>query len=247
WERDRQITESWLAWSEEESRGSSDRPFFSFLFYDAVHGYSHPAEVQRFTPYWESINHLALGPDFDPEPYWNRYRTAARYVDQQLGRVLDDLDARGLLENTVVVITSDHGESFNEHGKNYWGHGSNYTPEQVQVPLVMHLPRHPGGKITRRSHHADIAPTLLEEVLGCEIAPQRYTLGHNLLDPEVKREWMLSGSYMGYGILMPEYQIAVHPAGSFEIYDYQMNALDDVRPNPTVSNAVLQALSRFYR
>ncbi|MBS3666369.1 DUF3413 domain-containing protein [Vreelandella boliviensis] len=247
WERDQQITDDWLAWMDKEEARSDERPFFGFLFYDAVHGYSHPPDFPRFTPYWEHINHMSLGPGFDPEPYWNRYRTAARYVDQQLGRVLDDLERRGRLEDTAIVITADHGESFNEHGKNYWGHGSNYTPEQVQVPLVMHLPGLSGGALERRTHHADIAPTLLEELLDCESAPQHYTLGQSLLDADPHRDWMLSGSYMGYGILMPDYQVAVHPTGAFEVYDYRMNELDDIKLEARVSNEVLRALSRFYR
>ncbi|MGP9768231.1 DUF3413 domain-containing protein [Halomonas sp. AOP13-D3-9] len=247
WQRDQQITDNWLAWMDQEDVVQEETPFFGFLFYDAVHGYSHSPDVERFTPYWESINHMSLGPNFDREPYLNRYRTAVRYVDQQLGRVLDDLERRGRLKDTAVVITSDHGESFNEHGKNYWGHGSNYTPEQVQVPLVMHLPGRAGGVLERRTHHADIAPTLLEELLGCESAPQRYTLGQSLLDAVPRRDWMLSGSYMGYGILMPDYQIAVHPTGAFEVYDYRMNELDDVEPEARVSSEVLRALSRFYR
>lgn len=247
WERDRQITDDWLTWMETSAEAPDAAPFFGFLFYDAVHGYSHPPDFPRFTPYWEQINHMALDAEFDPEPYWNRYRTAARYVDQQLGRVLDDLERRGRLDDTAVVITADHGESFNEHGRNYWGHGSNYTSEQVQVPLVMHLPGHPGGVLEGRTQHADIAPTLLEELLGCEAAPERYTLGRSLLAPGAPRDWLLSGSYMGYGILLPEYQIAVHPTGAFEAYDYRMNELAEVRPAPEVSREVLQALSRFYR
>lgn len=100
-----------------------------------------------------------------------------------------------------------------------------------------------GGVLEGRTHHADIAPTLL----GCEAAPERYTLGHNLLAPEGGRDWLLSGSYMGYGILLPEYQIAVHPTGAFEAYDYRMNELEAVRPSTEVAAEVLQALSRFYR
>ncbi|SDG47791.1 hypothetical protein SAMN05216571_11521 [Onishia taeanensis] len=259
WERDQQITDDWLAWISDREKfdgqssgqrsgpGNGQRPFFGFLFFDAVHGYSSPPDYPRFTPYWETVNHLALGPDFDAEPYFNRYRTAAHYVDQLLGRVLDDLKARGLLENTAVVITADHGESFNEHGKNYWGHGSNYSREQVEVPLVMHLPGHSGGKIDFRTQHADIAPTLLEEVLGCEAAPARYTLGHNLTQGASAKDWMLSGSYMGYGILLPDRQVDVAPTGRFEVYDYQMQPLDAARPDPSTSQAVLKALSRFYR
>ncbi|MGQ4878521.1 DUF3413 domain-containing protein [Billgrantia sp. LNSP4103-1] len=247
WERDQKITDDWLAWISKESEIKKETPFFGFLFYDAVHGYSHPPDSPRFTPYWENINPMSLGPEFDPTPYWNRYRTAVRYVDEQLGRVLNDLASRGQLENTAVVITSDHGESFNEHGKNYWGHGSNYTPEQVQVPLVMHLAGQPGGVLERRTHHADIPPTLLEELLGCESAPQRYTLGKSLLDSEPSRDWMLSGSYMGFGILMPDYQVVVDPAGTFEVYDYRMNELKDVELQPQVSSEVLKALSQFYR
>ena len=52
---------------------------------------------------------------------------------------------------------------------------------------------------------------------------------------------------MGYGILLPEYQVAVHPTGAFEAYDYRMNELEAVRPSPEVAAEVLQALSRFHR
>ncbi|HSH56708.1 MAG TPA: hypothetical protein VK965_02000, partial [Halomonas sp.] len=114
-------------------------------------------------------------------------------------------------------------------------------------PLVMHLPGHPGGVLEGRTQHADIAPTLLEELLGCEAAPERYSLGRSLLAPGAPRDWLLSGSYMGYGILLPDYQIAVHPTGAFEAYDYRMNELEEARPDPGVSREVLRALSRFYR
>src|SRR5439155_1407290 len=70
---------------------------------------------------------------------YNRYRNAVHYADSLVGTMLDALVRRGLLDDTIVLVTGDHGEEFNEHG--YWGHNGAFTPDQVHVPLVLHLPR----------------------------------------------------------------------------------------------------------
>jgi len=244
WQRDRSITQQWLQWHENNTQAG--QPYFSFLFFDAVHGPSMPEDFPRIEPFWETVNHMALGPDFDAEPYFNRHRTAVRYVDTKVKQVIERLKASGELENTVVIVTSDHGDSFNEHGQNYWGHGSNYSHEQVKVPLMMHLPGQQGQTLQHPTHHFDVVPTVMQEALACETAPKNYALGKSLFDKSA-REWMLSGSYMGYGILLPNMNIEVSPAGTYQIFDYQMRKLNDKSLKPSVGADVLEALSRFYQ
>lgn len=92
----------------------------------------------KFQPYWESVNKLQLDADFDPELIKNNYKSTLHFVDNLIGRVLDDLMGRDLLDHTVVMITGDHGQEFNDYGKNYWGHGSNFGDYQLRVPMVVH-------------------------------------------------------------------------------------------------------------
>ncbi|WP_306686870.1 sulfatase-like hydrolase/transferase [Candidatus Coxiella mudrowiae] len=54
-------------------------------------------------------------------PYLNRYRNAAHFDDALVGQVLQALKGHQLLKNTIVIITADHGEEFNENHQNYWG------------------------------------------------------------------------------------------------------------------------------
>lgn len=86
-------------------------PFFGFLFYDAPHSYSnqtttatHSNQIGKRRIRW------LWGPDFDKTPYLNRYRNAVHFVDEQLKKVFDDLQEKGLMDDTVVIITADHGE-----------------------------------------------------------------------------------------------------------------------------------------
>ncbi|MFE8730978.1 sulfatase-like hydrolase/transferase, partial [Aeromonas hydrophila] len=65
----------------------------------------------------------------------NRYKNSVFYTDQLLEQMLSQLQQQGLSEQTIVVITSNHGQEFNETQSNSWGYGSNYSPYQVQVPL----------------------------------------------------------------------------------------------------------------
>lgn len=63
--------------------------------------------------------------------------------DHYLGELLDRLEAEGFLENTVIVVASDHGEEFLEHG--FWGHGKDLYVEQTHVPLILAGPGVPVG------------------------------------------------------------------------------------------------------
>ncbi|MDR2825277.1 MAG: sulfatase-like hydrolase/transferase, partial [Deltaproteobacteria bacterium] len=123
-DRDRVITDKFLAFL--ESRDSR-QPFFSFLFYDSTHSYEFDKKIYppRFTPY-ESKNYLDLG-DKKRELYFNQYKNAVGYTDVLIGRVLDGLESKKLLGNTIVILTSDHGEEFDDSGDGYWGHNGNYS------------------------------------------------------------------------------------------------------------------------
>ena len=89
------------------------------------------------------------------------YDSGLAHIDRQLGRLFGHLEAAGLLENTVVVVTSDHGESLFEHG--LVGHSSLYDHDLL-IPLVIAAPIEParGRRVSAQVRSVDIAPTLME-------------------------------------------------------------------------------------
>ncbi len=88
------------------------------------------------------------------------YDQSIRYVDDQLRSFVGEMKRDGLLERTVLVITSDHGESFLERG--YMFHGPFLHPEIINVPLIIHGPGIAARRISGPVGHVDIMPTLLE-------------------------------------------------------------------------------------
>ncbi|QQR94399.1 MAG: sulfatase-like hydrolase/transferase [Bacteroidota bacterium] len=94
------------------------KPFFGFLFYDSPHNYNLPYWLPHpFKPYWENVDHTVLNNDFDPVPFYNSYKNTVWFCDSLIQQVLSKLEEKNLLENTIVVITSDHGQEFNENKK----------------------------------------------------------------------------------------------------------------------------------
>ncbi len=92
------------------------------------------------------------------------YRESVRAMDQRLERMVDILKAAGRWEDTLLCITSDHGQAFGEHGILF--HMLRVDEEIVRVPLLVRYPGGAGGGKTRRSWVSlvDIAPTVLEAV-----------------------------------------------------------------------------------
>ncbi len=82
-----------------------------------------------------------------------------RFADAQLGRLLEGLEAFGLSERTVIIVTADHGEEFGEHGGD--AHGSTLYEEVVHVPLVVHVPGEAPRTIDDVTSNACVLPWLL--------------------------------------------------------------------------------------
>lgn len=91
------------------------------------------------------------------------YAGEVAYTDFRLGELLDGLRERGALERAVVVVTSDHGETFGEHAFGAYDHGQNVYRTNVHVPLVVWSPRWlaPRGRIEGAASILDLAPTFL--------------------------------------------------------------------------------------
>ena len=155
--------------------GLRGRPFFAFANYMDVHEpFSPPAPYAgRFgggkavSASGMEIEIGALGNDErtkSPEEVQqslDAYDESIQHLDAQLGALFDALRERGLLENTLVIVTSDHGEGFGEHG--LFSHGHSLYRDQVSIPLILYW----GNRLTPRRVPAmaglyQIAPTIAE-------------------------------------------------------------------------------------
>ena len=117
------------------------------------------------------------------------YDAALATMDQQVDRLLSELARRGTLENTIVVITSDHGETFGEHGLR--GHGHSLYLPLLQVPLVITYPARvpPKRRIANAVSLRDLAATLSDLA---ELQPGRQFAGKSLA-----RYWNADGVPVG--------------------------------------------------
>ena len=214
-----------------------ERPFFSFIFFDSSHfsywtpdGYDKPFLPAR------QLSISMVGADTDPLPFLNQYSDAVHYLDSLVGRLRHMLQTRGLWDNTIVVITGDHGEEFNDQGQNYWGHGSNFTRYQTGVPLVIHWPGR-RGQYHHRTTHLDIAATLLTQAFACTNPVTDLSSGQSLFDESPRV--IIAGSYVNKAIISGNTVNEEFP-GFVKTY-----SLDDITRAPPAQHGLFQQVRRI--
>ncbi|MBE3654155.1 DUF3413 domain-containing protein [Vibrio navarrensis] len=246
-ELDADLTQDWLAWYDQRDKS---KPTFSFLFYDAPHGYDFPPNFEpKYEPMLKEVNYLKLNNDTDPAPFFNRYKTSVRYVDSMAAKVLDKLKESGDLDNTLVIITGDHGQEMNDNKLNFWGHNSNFTDAQVNVPFAIFGPgvdaENMRWSTEALTSHQDVVPTLMKHYLGVTNDVKDYSVGEDLLGKEVKRDWIISSSYSGYAIITNDNILEVGGAGQYQFMDKSNRQLKERQPNFTYLQQALEQISRF--
>ncbi len=241
WDRD--LTDQMLAFLDRHRDGR--RPFFLFGFYKASHfNYNYDEAHARFRPS-RKLNIALVGKKKDPQLYLNDYRNAVLFDDDQVGRLLDRLEALGMMDNTIIIVTTDHAEEFDDDGANYWGHGSNFTRWQTQVPLVLYLPDRPPRRITARTSHLDLPPTLLREYFGVRNDVRDYSDGLDLLGEVPPLRPLVVSSYFNHAFVIGDDVYVVLPLGT------KKHRLDDItapagRPRMDLLQTIMRDISRFY-
>lgn len=165
------ISDNAIEWINQK-RTSND-PFFMWLHYMDVHYPFNPPEAAMkelsFTPLSKrrivNLNgKMQERPEElteeDIEDLLKLYDAEIRYTDNQIGRVLDALEEEGILENTVVIITADHGEAFGEHDR--FGHHPYPYDELIKVPLAIAGPGVESTTVEEQVSLLDIPPTVLD-------------------------------------------------------------------------------------
>lgn len=173
-----------LAWLETED--PANRPFFAYLHYLDVHWpynklardrsedlgsleltHEPPKKGKQSVEDW--VEELELPMDLDA--LQSRYDHEVAYTDQALGALMTELERLDLFEETIVVVTADHGEAFLEHGNLLHGHPPH--EELIRIPLVFRLParlRKSVGSVESPVGLIDLMPTLLD-LAGLEPVP----------------------------------------------------------------------------
>jgi arylsulfatase A-like enzyme len=138
------------------------RPFFAYLCLMDVNQAFHHERLNR--PFWARRASV--------EEELGAYESALRTLDTQIAQLLTQLDRSGLLQNTIVVITSDHGESFgkgNRGDHDPGGHGTSLYPEQTRVPLVVVAPqRVVAGRVIDTPVSLKEIPATIGRLLGID-------------------------------------------------------------------------------
>jgi arylsulfatase A-like enzyme len=158
-------------------RHGAGRSQFLFIhLFDPHWPYMPPKEfLEKFGPRPTDISDLLdkviLGhpPEeaLEIEQLVNLYDAEISYMDAEVGRLLDELKSKGIYDDSLIILTGDHGEAFFEH--DHWAHNVTLHQEVVHVPLIAKWPGNsPRGRVKAPASLVDIFPTLLE---GAGLAP----------------------------------------------------------------------------
>jgi arylsulfatase A-like enzyme len=218
------------------------RPFFLFLHYFDIHSdyLPQPRFAALFAkPYQGPVTgtsgqlraFLRRKIDFDPQDrahLIDLYDAEIRQLDQALEELFEKLDAHGDLANTIVVVTSDHGEEFFDHGGVF--HGRTQYQEMLRIPLIIIGPGIPKGRRSDRPVSlVDLMPTLLTlggvpaptSVSGLDLAPlwkapgdgwperALFAEANRTIDGNIPRRAMRNGRW----------KLVVHGDGQRELFD----------------------------
>lgn len=264
------VNQSALDWIDQDSH----KPFFVFINYYDVHAPYISPERARFSEF-ENPGGL-VNTDWTTADIYNpktpeqvqgeidAYDGGIYYTDQQIDWLLKELDTRGVLDNTIVMITSDHGELFGEHG--LWEHHNSLYKPVIHVPMIIWRPGSVPQNLRIDTPVSNVAlPATILDLLG-EPEQSQFpgpSLAELWRDPSsavkfpdpiaemAQSSWVnpnhlaISGDM--FSVISPEWQYIEHSKLGVELYDMendpdQLNNVAEESENATV----LEDLRNYY-
>ncbi|WP_146618142.1 sulfatase family protein [Lujinxingia litoralis] len=186
----------------------------------------------------------------DKQRIINLYKNEITYNDNAFGHLRAELERMGIWDETLVVVTSDHGEEFWEHGS--VGHGHNVHQEMVHVPLIFHYSKLPQERVVKSGADVvDVLPTVTallglahpEEKQGMNLLPVMYGQHGGYPNPAVATQYQLH-----YGMQVAHWKIYLR-AGQFKLFDRRedVRELNDVSADHPLASRWLQDSVAWFR
>jgi arylsulfatase A-like enzyme len=230
------LNSRFLEWLDE----GPDRPYFAYIHYIEPHfPYTPPPPFDTLFTSIEPGTYVQPTQNFGFQPFdrmepverdllekvLGEYDGEIAYLDHVLGNFFRELERRGVLDRTIVLLTADHGEEFFDHSM--WGHGHSLFNEVVKIPLIMRFPAMipAGTKVTSVAALVDVMPTLLE-LSGIEGKVE--TAGKSLL-PLLKSKEAESEPRSSYGeVLTGGRKAWFLTDGTYKILRAQKGVLEEI-------------------
>jgi choline-sulfatase len=236
------VTSDVIGWLDERPQ---DQPFFLYVhmidphvpyrppseflaMYDSA-PYRGPVSFEEDATLLENVKsgRTRLGPR-DRERLEALYDGEISYHDTHFNALLDGLERRNLLDETVIVFTADHGEEFWDHGS--VGHGHNVYQELLHIPMFVHAPGLAAARVDEPVGLVDVLPTVLDAL--DEPLPEGVS-GQSMLpllasERSVAPRYAVSGFMEGWRtILMGRYKLIHRTASRFALYDLDRDPNED--------------------
>lgn len=216
---DQQTTQQWEQWL----NARNTRPWFSYLSFNDTSDIALAANDAKRPPQATVLH---------------RYQQGAADVDNQIAAVLKKLQDKGMLDNTVVVITGSKGINLDADQKQM-------DASQLQVPLVIHWPGTPAQTVNKLTSHEDVMTTLMQRLLHVSTAPADYSQGEDLFASRRTNNWVASSSDGALAVTTPTQTIRLDNNGNYRAYDSKGNELKDQKPELGLLLQVLTNQKRF--
>lgn len=157
----------------------TDKPFYLWIhIFDPHQPYTPPEETKDIFAGNQSSNISAdqIGREFasynlsgdDIDYIKSRYDEEIRFTDNSVGKLIDEMKEKEIFDNSLIFISSDHGEDFTEQDPNLVGHGRHLYNVNTHIPLIMKLPNNQfsNSRVQQPVSLIDIHPTINELILG---------------------------------------------------------------------------------
>ncbi|EJL89410.1 LPS biosynthesis-modulating metalloenzyme YejM [Pantoea sp. GM01] len=187
---------------------------------------------------WVALNGVTINGD-TLKSRQRSYLRQASGVDEQINTVLQTLQQRDLLKNTVVVITAQRAINLDSNDDNA---GNRAT---LQVPLVVHWPNTPAQTIDRLTNQQDVMTTLMQRLLHVRTNPVNYSQGEDLFAAQRSHNWVASSEDGKLVITTPTLTLVLNNNGSYSAYDVHGKPLKDHKPQLALLLQVLTEEKRF--
>ncbi|WP_133408631.1 DUF3413 domain-containing protein [Parashewanella tropica] len=189
----------------QEWKQKQSSPWLAMITLDSTSTYDTPVGFL-------GIKTVKAPKDYSPAQrvLFNQYRQSAHFVDKQIEMLVESLP-----KNTVVVIAGVNGNVFKINDNNY---KDLLSPNNVNVPLIMHLPNTASRTINYRTSHYGFVPTMLTQVFGCTNPVSDYSSGNTLFSPS-DNNWVYVGDQRIFAIYQKDETTIIDRHGKYRIYD----------------------------